>query len=192
MTIYDFAKKLNGRTYGNELTLIEEREAKNLGFVVLFGYSDDCAEFRGAYEDEVGCFNGGRVYEDGDKYINSIWCKGNADWTYETNIPHATFDIYDDGELYCRGIVFEKQVNQPKDRTKLVDERSEEISNGLAEIVRVIRRGVAEDILNDINAKLGENPLESDVVIPVKQVYEYLSELADKFGVWQEKIDTKC
>ena len=27
-------------------------------------------------------------------------------WTYMTDIPHATFDVMDDGELYCRGIVF--------------------------------------------------------------------------------------
>ena len=109
MTIYEFAEKLDGRQHGNELTLIEEREAANLGFVVVFGYSDDCAEFRGAIDDEVGCFNGGRVYEDGDKFIDAVWGKGRIDWTYETNIPHATFDIYEDDYKYCRGIVFEVQ-----------------------------------------------------------------------------------
>ena len=110
MTIYEFAERLNGRQYGNEITLIEEREAKNLGFVVVFGYSDDCAEFRGAFDDEIGCFDGGRVFENGEKYIDAQWCEGEADWTYETNIPHATFDIYDDGETYCRGIVFERGI----------------------------------------------------------------------------------
>lgn len=27
-------------------------------------------------------------------------------WLIATDIPHATFDIMEDGELYCRGIVF--------------------------------------------------------------------------------------
>ena len=27
-------------------------------------------------------------------------------WCYKTDIPHETFMIYDDGEPYCRGIVF--------------------------------------------------------------------------------------
>lgn len=110
MTIYEFAEKLNGRQYGNELTKSEEQEAKELGFVVVFGYSDDNAEFRGAYNEEIGCWDGGRVYEDGDQYIDAEWCKGDFCWTYSTNIPHATFDIYEDGEKYCRGIVFEKAV----------------------------------------------------------------------------------
>lgn len=31
----------------------------------------------------------------------------NCSWLITTDIPHATFDIYDDEELYCRGIVLE-------------------------------------------------------------------------------------
>ena len=37
--------------------------------------------------------------------IRALWCKGNAAWSYETDIPHETFGIFDD-ELYCNGIVF--------------------------------------------------------------------------------------
>jgi hypothetical protein len=29
-----------------------------------------------------------------------------ASWLIETEIPHETFDIMDDGELFCRGVVF--------------------------------------------------------------------------------------
>jgi hypothetical protein len=108
MTIYEFAEGLNGRQYGKELYPFEEQRAKALGFVVVFGYSDDNTEFRGAYDEEVGCFDGGRVYEDGEKYIDAVWCEGEYSWTYRTNIPHATFDIYEGSETYCRGIVFEK------------------------------------------------------------------------------------
>lgn len=108
MTIHDFAEMLNGRRYGDEMLPSEIVQARELGFTVVFGYSDDCVEFRGDYTDEIDCFNGGRVYEDGDKYIDAVWCEGEYSWTYKTNILHATFDIYDDGEKYCRGIVFEK------------------------------------------------------------------------------------
>lgn len=27
-------------------------------------------------------------------------------WAYVTEIPHETFMVYEDGESYCRGIVF--------------------------------------------------------------------------------------
>ena len=109
MTIYEFAEGLNGREYLNEITPIEAQRAKELGFVVVFGYSDDNAEFCGAIDDEVDCYNGGVIFEQSNKYINAIWCEDDYAWTYETNIPHATFDIYDDGEKYCKGIVFEMQ-----------------------------------------------------------------------------------
>jgi len=41
------------------------------------------------------------------KTIEAVWCgdKGYT-WHYETDIPHETFDIYEDGEKFCRGIVF--------------------------------------------------------------------------------------
>ena len=110
MSIYEFAEGLNGRQRCKEIYSSEKQLAKELGFVVLFGYSDDCAEFLGAYEEEIDCFGGGRVYEDGDKYIDAVWCGNNGyDWSYNTNIEHATFDIYDNEvDKYCRGIVFKK------------------------------------------------------------------------------------
>lgn len=41
------------------------------------------------------------------KTIEALWCKTDAcSWTFETSIPYETFDIMEDGELYCRGIVF--------------------------------------------------------------------------------------
>lgn len=48
------------------------------------------------------------------KVVNAFWCKkgtenGKGDvisWTYETEIPHETFDIMEDGGIYCTGIVF--------------------------------------------------------------------------------------
>lgn len=132
MNIQEFAQMLNGRQMGQEITREEERQTKELGYVVLFGASDDLAEFRGAIYDEVACYGGtddiyvttaGLVEElechckyalaarkkeiETAKRIEAIWAEEGYAWTYKTDIPHATFDIMEDGEKYCRGIVFE-------------------------------------------------------------------------------------
>jgi len=129
MTIQEFAKMLDGREMGNEMTWEQKEQAKALGFVVVFGYSDDNAEFRGVIEDEVGCYDGGKIYlnEDGIfeeceedckysriakkkcKVIEAVWDDGSGiSWKYETDIPHATFDVMEDEEdIFCVGIVFD-------------------------------------------------------------------------------------
>lgn len=72
--------------------------------------------------DEGGCFDGGRVYfdrngvdqegEERANWIDAVWCDGmNRDglpaaWTYKTDIPCEHFDIWEDGEIYCVGLVF--------------------------------------------------------------------------------------
>ena len=124
------AGMLNGRQRGEEITESESEAAKESGLIVVFGYSDDNAELRGAIDDEVGCFDGGEIYitkngvlntdcacgmyHDCDfarmafsqaKKISAIWGE-DVPWSYETDIPHATFDIFDGEDLFCRGIVF--------------------------------------------------------------------------------------
>jgi len=108
-------------------------EAKKHGFVIVFGASDDLIEFRGAIYDEVGAYGGGNAFvtenglvtnecDDEDcpyfqkerakaQIIRAVWCpekdgKTYASWKMETNIPHNTFKIMYDGELYCIGLVF--------------------------------------------------------------------------------------
>lgn len=56
MTPQEFADMITGRQYGDELTRDERQLAKQHGLVVVFGYSDDGAEFRGAIHDEVGAW----------------------------------------------------------------------------------------------------------------------------------------
>lgn len=127
----ELAARLNGREYRGEITPDEKRMAKEAGLVVLFGASDDLAEFSGAVDDEVGCYDGGElflldgsVYEFGTctcehavmaderarkrgKLVTAIWGRPDGySWAYQTEIPHATFDVMEDGEPYCRGIVF--------------------------------------------------------------------------------------
>lgn len=126
MTIKEFAAILNNREYDNpQFTKEEIKVAKDNGFVIVYGASDDLMEFEGAICDEGGCFDGGEVWF--DKYgvvdepeptvykcIEAVWCDSDVvdenenmiTWSYKTDIPHETFMIYEYGEPYCRGIVF--------------------------------------------------------------------------------------
>ena len=60
MTPAEFAARLNGRTYRNEVSTAEAKEAKAAGLVVVYGYSDDNVELAGAIDDEIGANDGGR------------------------------------------------------------------------------------------------------------------------------------
>ena len=42
--------------------------------------------------------------------IEAQWCPEDLDcsWRIKTELPHATFDIFEDNELYCRGLVISK------------------------------------------------------------------------------------
>jgi len=45
--------------------------------------------------------------ENSGKIIEALWCKeGNYSFTFKTDISHETFEVKEDGEPYCRGIVF--------------------------------------------------------------------------------------
>lgn len=134
MTKEEFAAGLDGVvSYGNELDEYARKTAKESGLVVVYGASDDLMELDGAIRDEASVYGGGTVYLDEDgllkcpdcepelyncpyysrarekaKWIAAVWCgEGRkAAWEYNTEIPHATFRVLDDGELYCVGIVF--------------------------------------------------------------------------------------
>lgn len=122
-----WAKKLTGRQYGEEVTGIEDAELARNGLVVVYGASDDLTEFRGAISDEVSTWEGGLInftktgldYDDyageykGINEIEAVWCSNEEDpelakyaWHYRTEIPHETFEIFEDGDPYCLGIIF--------------------------------------------------------------------------------------
>jgi len=133
MTKEELAEKLNGCEIGNEISGKLEAEAKESGLVVIFGASDDLMEFRGAIHDECGAYNGTTALidakgllperdqiDDDDvledffnrrktaEKVNAFWCVSTKySWIYETNLPHTSFDVMEDGEKYCRGIVLE-------------------------------------------------------------------------------------
>lgn len=119
MDIKEFAQMLDNREYGYpQFTREEIQIAKDNGFVIVYGASDDLMEFEGVVEDEIGCFDGGKAWicrdrttyglvTDDGRCIEALWCKeDDITWTYKTDMPHETFMIYDDGEKYCKGIVF--------------------------------------------------------------------------------------
>ena len=130
MTKEEAAAALDGCWYGREVTREMEAALKADGLVAVFGASDDLMEFRGAIRDEVGAYDGGYAHLtraglltndcDNDRCphferaketaatIEAIWSpEGEAiSWVYRTSIPHATFIVEEDGEPYCRGIVF--------------------------------------------------------------------------------------
>lgn len=128
MNAQELAARLNGREYRSETTRADELAAKEAGLVIVFGASDDLMEFRGAVNDEFGCWEGGSAYftpagllvndcdndecphyarlEETATPIEAVRDKEGYSWIYETAIPHASFDVMEDGGKYCRGIVF--------------------------------------------------------------------------------------
>ena len=107
MTPNEFVKLyMQNCQYRKELSLMAAAIAEENGLVVVFGASDDLCEIRGAEDDEIDCFDGGEATIAGAK-VKINWCKDGYSWTYDTDVPHECFDVYDtDGEKYCRGIVF--------------------------------------------------------------------------------------
>lgn len=106
MTPNEFVKLyMQNCQYRKELSLMASAVAEENGLVVVFGASDDLCEIRGAEDDEIDCFDGGEATIAGAK-VKINWCKDGYSWTYDTDIPHECFDVYKDGEKYCRGIVF--------------------------------------------------------------------------------------
>lgn len=125
MTAKELAARLSDRKVWNEITDIEAQQAADAGLVVVYRYSDDNMELRGAMDEEIGAYEGvtiyvskaGLMYEppcDGEgcpyynaaraahKAITAVWHDEDGPcWTYETDIPHETFDIYEDGEVWC-------------------------------------------------------------------------------------------
>jgi hypothetical protein len=129
----NFAALLSGREMGAEITAEEEAQAKAAGLLVIFGASDDLMEFRGAANDELSVYDGGTalidakgplpdrdsIEDDGvlrdffareplaQKVEALFTAEEDYTWTYRTDVPHATFDILEDGALYCRGIMID-------------------------------------------------------------------------------------
>ena len=134
MTKEQLATQLNGREYGDEITDEECAAAKAAGLVVIFGYSDDYVELRGAIKEEIGMWDGGKLYlhrggvlddpdaVDCDRCLKRLkeeqkkcaevvcgWSVNDYSWFISppAAVNAAVFDILEGKEKFCRGIVVE-------------------------------------------------------------------------------------
>lgn len=117
MTKEELAAMLNGRQYCEEVTPEIEQIAKDNNLLIVFGYSDDLCELRGAIFGEIGCYDGGTItHKELPKPIEALWCSGrDCTWSYETELPHAEFNIYEGDELYCIGMVVDMNHTEYRD-----------------------------------------------------------------------------
>jgi len=123
ITLKEFAAMLHGRDCQPGMTTDELLLAKQKGFVVVYGDSDDRVEFEGAIRAEghtnplvkdqpagvlVLSEDGELLDEGSDLYvehimknsnvINVFYCSKNGfNWAFESDIPHETFITYDGG-----------------------------------------------------------------------------------------------
>lgn len=121
------AQVLNGRVYGKITTAEESRQARKSGLVVVYGHSDDGVVLTGAIDAEISAYGGkmirlsrpGRILKKKEvevlinhdvpiRTITAHWAPPDppASWLITADFPAEPFDIYEDGELFCRGIVF--------------------------------------------------------------------------------------
>lgn len=133
MNVKQLAALLHGTEYPLRITQELAKQASDNGLVIVYGASDDLAEFAGAISDERCALDGGQylidekgilphreeieedaelkdyfLREDKAKVLNSLWCKTDKySFTYETDIPHEKFDVVEDDGFYCQGIVFD-------------------------------------------------------------------------------------
>lgn len=124
----ELAKMLEGSQIDKIVESYELELARNSGLVIVYGHSDDGVTLEGMINDETGTtvyitkdgklFNGGSCRVECDLYkeariecqvieatFNSDAGKG-FNWTFKTKIPHSTFDIWEDDNQFCMGIVF--------------------------------------------------------------------------------------
>lgn len=129
-TSQDLAERLHGIEYGDKIAEADLEAAKNNELVIVTGYSDDNVEFEGAIYDEIGAYDGVVIKLDKDGIckgddegcehcsavqrglvapyeIDAQWSQEGYSWFIKTNIPNAAFfDVLEDGEKFCRGVVF--------------------------------------------------------------------------------------
>lgn len=124
MNAQELAARLDGIEYPRDgLPADLVAEARAAGLVIVYGMSDDLVEFEGAIWHEVDAYEGVVVSVDSKGFtppwitlcepharrLAAIWCPEDLpgySWKIEADFPSAPFLIVDDGEPYCRGLVF--------------------------------------------------------------------------------------
>lgn len=135
-----FAKLLDKRQYRNEMTMQEEKLAKENGLLVIFGASDDLLEFRGLISEEIPAYEGCSAFIIKNKIGELSVIEENkfkkyttnkeveikipniriiadfnptfidTSWLISSEIENSSFDIFDGNDLFCRAIVIDKET----------------------------------------------------------------------------------
>lgn len=203
MTAKELAQALDGREVGYEIDELYEKRARESGLLVVFGYSDDNTEFRGAIDDELGSYNGGVFFvsragvsedaEDGGRRIDAVWgdSEAGASWSYITDIPHETFNIYEDGELFCVGIVFSMDDTEPPDEKKIL---AAAINKWGADAQTIMAFEEMSELQKELckNFRGKDNEAEiADEIADVEIMLEQLKMIYEVEGLTQERRDFK-
>lgn len=134
MTAKVLAERLSGFEVGIPFFIRDMNAAHDAGLVVVYGGLNYNVDFRGAIGGKefvygsnhatIHLTKGGILYNPSHvcasvdcPYLKAVLAEvktikavlhdqRNPCWTFETDIPHETFNIYEDGELFCVGIVF--------------------------------------------------------------------------------------
>lgn len=127
MNIEQLAKHLNGREYPLSILADLRAEMVARGYVLVVGASDDYLMFHGAisessYEMDVAvdqngirkraCHDADCPHDDallaaGPRITGTFNPKGDGpSWRIDANIPHAKFQVMEDGEVNCEAVVF--------------------------------------------------------------------------------------
>lgn len=165
------AGELNGLEYKHFYSNHNQKTydlASAAGIVIVHGMSDDLMEFEGAIQDELGApgkaylTNEGLLYNQCDNdgcphyatekecatTIEAVWCEDpDIAWTFKTSIPHETFLIKEDGEKFCRGIVFnlaDVEARQANPESRLI-ELEKQRDNLLAALERLSFAALCRD-----------------------------------------------
>lgn len=128
----EFARKLDDLEFNDFEPSIMFAEAKERGIVILYNIHPMTCVLKGAIHSETDCYVGKIAFIDStgfsrrfyftdpeERFSYKNWkenkdiefrikcnSEGNPYWRYETKIPHEKFDVYEDGELFCEGIIF--------------------------------------------------------------------------------------
>jgi hypothetical protein len=77
-----------------------------------YGLLKDFEELHSNTEEEADFEAYFRHKASGFAIVKAVWCPTKpgesepwASWSIETTVPHATFDVMEGGELFCRGVV---------------------------------------------------------------------------------------
>ena len=121
MNAKELADKLNGIGYGERISPELLANAEESGLVIVYHWADVYYGDHGEPEADSYIEMDGAVFYEGDAYedntlveieehgikINVRMHNRPPYWTYETPVPHRSFNVMQEGGVvFCKGIVF--------------------------------------------------------------------------------------